>query len=225
MTTKSAPRFVRIFARVSGARLSASDTPRSSFMREMVSPGTVRSWSPAASSVVSISERAVDSHAEAAWPERFLNPSTATDRRGARDADGPPGVAGPLPFCGRRKNAAATARITAPAATAEIHTARFVRPPPAARSRALCRAVPSAYLDDGSLSRHRRTTGSHRRPSSAPLRSTEVSPRRRRRRAESSEQSPEKGLRPSRTSHITTPKAYTSAAGPTLPPCNCSGAM
>ena len=64
-----------------GAKLSASESPSSIFMRATFSPGMVRSRSPALSSVVNISPSAVDSQALSARPERFLKPSTATDRR------------------------------------------------------------------------------------------------------------------------------------------------
>ena len=50
-------------------------------MRATFSPGMARSFSPAPSSVVSMSARAVESHAASACPVRFLKPNTATERR------------------------------------------------------------------------------------------------------------------------------------------------
>ena len=50
-------------------------------MRATFSPGIVRSCSPAASSVVNISENAVESQAASCRPDTFRKPSTATDRR------------------------------------------------------------------------------------------------------------------------------------------------
>ena len=85
-TTRSVPRLARTRASVSGARLSASVSDSSTFMRATFSPGMVRSRSPAASSVLSISDSAVESHALSARPDRFLKPSTATERRGRRAA-------------------------------------------------------------------------------------------------------------------------------------------
>src|SRR5215469_1097365 len=67
---------------VSCAKVSVSESARSTFARETVSPGMVRIVSPAASSVVSISESAVESHAASGRPETFFMEMTATDRRG-----------------------------------------------------------------------------------------------------------------------------------------------
>ena len=80
-TTRSVPRFPRMRASVSLAKLSASASARSSFMRTTCSPGTIRSFSPAASSVVSMSEKAADNQTASGRCERFLKPRTATDRR------------------------------------------------------------------------------------------------------------------------------------------------
>ena len=77
-------------ASVSFARVSASGRDRSTRIRATLSLGTARSFSPAASSVVSISESATDIHASSGRPARLRNPSTAIARRGARTAAGPP---------------------------------------------------------------------------------------------------------------------------------------
>ena len=45
------------------------------------SPDTSRSFSPAANSVLSISEKAVASHPSSTFPERLRRPRTATDFR------------------------------------------------------------------------------------------------------------------------------------------------
>src|SRR5207245_5831905 len=60
---------------------SAAGSERSTLVRATFSPDTVRRFSPTANSVVSISERAVESHASSGRPDRFLKPSTATERR------------------------------------------------------------------------------------------------------------------------------------------------
>ena len=93
-STMSVPRFRATLASVSEARLSASERESSTFIRPTFSPGIVRSRPPAASSVVSISASAVESHAASRWPERFLKPSTATERR-------PPACAGAVATAGR----------------------------------------------------------------------------------------------------------------------------
>src|SRR5262249_52129073 len=51
------------------------------------SPGTVLSFSPAANSVVSVSENAFDSHSISGAPVKFRKPRMATERRGC-----PPGM-------------------------------------------------------------------------------------------------------------------------------------
>ncbi|MGA9902316.1 MAG: hypothetical protein WCD02_03855 [Terriglobales bacterium] len=50
-------------------------------MRATISPGTVRSFSPAPNSDANISDKAVDTHAVSERSERFLKPRTATERR------------------------------------------------------------------------------------------------------------------------------------------------
>src|SRR6267378_1589062 len=60
-------------------------------MRATLSAGIARTCSPAVSSVISQSESAVESHASCASPERFLNPSTATDCRKLPPFESPPG--------------------------------------------------------------------------------------------------------------------------------------
>src|SRR6202161_4180560 len=62
-------------------KLSASGRERLSFICATLSPGIVRNWFPWLSSVVSISEIAVESHDCSDLPDRFLKPSTATVRR------------------------------------------------------------------------------------------------------------------------------------------------
>ena len=78
---KSLARFLRTCGKAAGGRLSISDRPRSIFVRAMVSAGTVRNCSPAASSAVNISESAVEIQAVSWRLERFLKPSIATDGR------------------------------------------------------------------------------------------------------------------------------------------------
>jgi hypothetical protein len=80
-STMSVPMFCRIRLSVSVAKLSASDSVSSIFMRATFSPGMARMLSPALNSVVNISASAVDNQAASARPDRFLKPSTATDRR------------------------------------------------------------------------------------------------------------------------------------------------
>src|ERR1035437_2349331 len=80
-STISAARFFRIAANVSGERLSVSGRAKSSFVRATSSPEMVRSFFPTESSDLSISVRAVDSQADSAPLDRFLNPSTAADWR------------------------------------------------------------------------------------------------------------------------------------------------
>ena len=72
-------------ASVSDAKLSASASSRSLFIRAMFSPGIVRRCSPAASSVVSISASAVESQATARLSRLVLEPE---------DGDGTPRVHG-----------------------------------------------------------------------------------------------------------------------------------
>ncbi len=115
--------FLRTRASVSLPRVSASGIARSVLTRATSSLGMARSVSPAASSVVSISESAVETQASSGRPARFLNPSTAIDRRGAR------AVAAAGPAAGRRPRArdatkAATAASRSPAATAAIRLRR-----------------------------------------------------------------------------------------------------
>src|SRR6202047_5669711 len=74
-------RFFRKRVRLSLPSLSASDSERSFFVCATSSPEIVRNFSPAASSVFNISDNAVESHASSDLPDRFLNPSTATERR------------------------------------------------------------------------------------------------------------------------------------------------
>src|ERR1700724_4151303 len=80
------PRFFRKRARLSLPRLSASDSERPFFVCATSSPEIVRNFSPAASSVFNISDSAVESHASSDLPDRFLNPSTATERRTGTEA-------------------------------------------------------------------------------------------------------------------------------------------
>src|SRR5580704_7607882 len=82
LTTASVPMLLLMRRSVSCANVSESERERSSLARVTVSPGMVRSRSPAASSVVNISESAVESHAESALPDTFFMAKTATERRG-----------------------------------------------------------------------------------------------------------------------------------------------
>ena len=72
---------LRIRASVSLEKVPVSASARSSLVWAMSSPEIRRSLSPAASSVLTISASAVDSHAFSGFPERLRNPRTATDRR------------------------------------------------------------------------------------------------------------------------------------------------
>ena len=65
-------------------------------MRLTFSPGTVRTASPAPSSVVTISESAVDSHCASCRLARFLKPSTAMAGRLIEPFTGPASGSGAL---------------------------------------------------------------------------------------------------------------------------------
>src|SRR6185295_17058320 len=81
-------------------------------MRATFSPAIARICSPAVRSVVSISANAVDSHAASDRPDRFLNPSTAIDRRAGTVAAAVDRSDGELPRA-RRNDAARTTPTTA----------------------------------------------------------------------------------------------------------------
>src|SRR5277367_2794647 len=72
--------------RVCAERLSESGRERFIFICATSSPVMVRNFSPAASSVVNISGRAVESHAASGRDVEFLKLSTATVRRRFRGA-------------------------------------------------------------------------------------------------------------------------------------------
>src|SRR5262249_40853280 len=73
-----------ILASVSGAKLSASSSLRSRFIRATLSPATGRRPPAAPSSVVIISASAVPTQATSSRPVTFLNPSSATAGRVSR---------------------------------------------------------------------------------------------------------------------------------------------
>ena len=104
-----------------------------------------RSFSPAASSVVSISERAVETHAASGRPARFLKPRTAMALRGARAAA--EAVRGPE-RAGRirtTKNPAAAATRIPAAASARWRRRRRSRGPAAIVSP--CSAATTSAVD------------------------------------------------------------------------------
>ena len=81
---------LRTRASVSFASVSASGSERSTLIRATSLARDGRSFSPAASSVVSISDSAVETQASSGRPARFLKPRTAIARRGARTRRRPP---------------------------------------------------------------------------------------------------------------------------------------
>ena len=131
-------------------------------MRATFSPGMARNCSPAASSVVSISDNAVDNHAAAGRPERFLNPSTATVRRPVVDAGT---TALPLVAAVVFRRAMVHCQYAAPAATEAMTIAVAAtsvvlrrRQWAAAPSSAACTAPACSKRRVGSRSRQRSTT-------------------------------------------------------------------
>src|ERR1700733_12994878 len=85
-TTRSVARLLPICARLSRLKLATSNGEIAIFIRATFSAGIRRNCPPADSWVVSQSDRAVESHARSERSDRFLNPSTATERRGVGGA-------------------------------------------------------------------------------------------------------------------------------------------
>ncbi len=224
--TRSAPRFDRTRESVSRDSVSVSGSARSIFMRETSSLETARSFSPAASSVVSISESAVETQTSSGRCARFLKPRTAIARRGAFAAAAAPG-------CGarrrrRRRAPARTASATAAAMAASMRRFRTRRPGPGAtRSPSSASATSRAdrKRSAGSRSRQRRIAFSQTAGSSGASARGEGAASFNFLKATESGVSPRKGGFPVTVSYITIPSAYMSAAGVRSRPSICSGAM
>ena len=221
-TTRSVPRLLPILPSVSAAYMSASASASSNFMRATFSPGMVRSASPAASSVVSISANAVESHTASARPVTFLKPSTAIDRRGALVGAAAPGL-GPAGGDGSRQSTTASPTANATSKAPPI-TRRHV--PAAAPCSSAATTSPARWnRSAGCRSRHRRIAASHDGSRSGTSRLGDGGASVRRRAAAASGVAAANGRTPVTISYITSPSAYTSVAGVTGPASTCSGAM